>query len=227
MSLSNLFRLMETGHVDDSLVKVVVPSRRLIWLWIPKNAGGSISRALVNWRPGHAVPCELPFDSLWTLNPDLRDFRIVAFKRNPFSRIVSCWLDKIADPAKFNPRYTRKYPGLRPAMPFGKFVEWLNGPEGRDEIADPHWQSQHLLLDRATEIVAFEDLPDAAKVLGIKPHKLPHRNRHDDAARTAGLDDRPLLDWYDARSIELVRERYADDLARLGYDSPEGSIGAA
>ena len=169
-----------------------------------------------------AVPCLLPFDSLWRLNPELRSFSIVAYKRNPFTRIVSCWLNKIADVAHFNPRFGHRHPGLRPAMSFAEFVEWLNGPEGTDDKADLHWRSQHLLLERATEVRAFEDLPDSVAILGIKPRDLPHRNRHAEAAEIAGLDSRPLLDWYDAGSIELVRRRYAEDLSKLGYDLPEG-----
>jgi hypothetical protein len=221
MSLSNLFKSIETGFADDALVKVVIPRYRAIWLWIPKNAGGSISRALVKAHGGDAVPCHLTFESLWTLNPEIQGFKVIAYKRNPFSRIVSCWLDKIADPKKFNPRFERKYRNLRPAMSFPDFAEWLNTPEGDDAQADPHWQSQHLMLERATKVLAFEDLPVAARGLGIKPGDLPHRNQHAEAARTAGLDERPSLDWYDARSIELIRRRYAEDLDRLGYGLPE------
>ncbi len=221
MSLSSLYAVMETGHPDDNLVKVVVPYRRFIWLWTPKNAGGSISRTLVKVHGDEAVPCEIPFDSLWKLNPDMRNFRIVAFKRNPFSRAVSCWLNKIADPKVFNPRHLRKYPNLKPGMSFPEFAEWLTTPEGGDAKADPHWQSQHLILERATELLAFEDLPDAVRTLGIKPRDLPHRNQHTEAAENAGLEDRPLLDWYDARSIEHIRRRYAEDLAKLGYGVPE------
>lgn len=226
MSLASLYAVMETGHPDDNIVKVVVPNKRFVWLWIPKNAGGSISRTLVQVHGDEAVPCEIPLDSLWKLNPDIRNFRVVAFKRNPFTRIVSCWLNKIADPASFNPRFVRKYHHLRAGMPFPEFAEWLTTHEGKDDKADPHWQSQHLLLDRATEILAFEDLPDAVASLGVKPRKLPHRNQNTEAAETAGLEVRPLLSWYDARSVEYIRQRYAEDLAKLGYDVPEELLAA-
>ena len=218
MSLAKLYSVMESGHPDDNLVKVVVPSQRFIWLWIPKNAGGSISRTLVQVHGGNAIACDLPLESLWKLNPEMRDFRIVGVKRNPFTRIVSCWLNKIADPKGFNPRHLRKYPNLRQGMSFPDFAEWLTTPEGRDRNADPHWQSQYLQLERATEVLAFEELPWAVSGLGIKPRELSHRNQHGEAAETAGLDDRPLADWYDERAAQHIRQRYGADFWRLGYD---------
>lgn len=222
MSLSSLYEVMGTGHPDDNLVKIVVPCRRFVWLWAPKNAGGSISRTLIQVYGQDAVACDLPLESLWKLNPEIRKFRIVAFKRNPFTRIVSCWLNKIADPRSFNPRHQRRYRDLRPGMSFPEFAEWLTTPEGADDKADPHWQSQYLQLSRTTEILAFEDLPWAVKGLGIKPRDLPHRNQHTEAAETAGLEQRSLLDWYDERAFANVRKRYAKDLGKLGYDTPEG-----
>ena len=221
MSVANVYAAARNGQADDDLVKVVVPSQRMIWLWIPKNAGGSISRALLQVHGDDAIPCDLTLEQLWRLNSDLRSFRIVGFKRHPFTRAVSCWLNKIAEPTSFNPRFLRKYPSLRGGMSFPDFAEWLNTPEGADRGSDVHWRSQHLELKRATEILAFEDLPDAAVRLGIPPSDLTHRNRHTEAAEMAGLEARPLLDWYDKRAVRNIRQRYARDLEVLGYQVPD------
>lgn len=221
MTLANLYAAAKGERADDGLVKVIVPSQKLIWLWIPKNAGGSISRTLVEAYGEDAIPLEVSFGRIWRLNPALKSFRVVAVKRNPFTRIVSCWLNKIAHAESFNPRFLKKYPSLRPGMGFGEFAEWLNSPEGGDGKADPHWISQRRQLQQATEIVAFEDLPDAVSALGVKPEALSHRNRYTEMAELAGLDGRPLLDWYDRRSAQQIGERYAKDLKVLGYDIPE------
>ena len=221
MSVANVYAAARNGRADDDLVKVVIPSQRLIWLWVPKNAGGSISRSLLQAHGEEAIPCDLTLDQLWRLNDDMRSFRIVGFKRHPFTRVVSCWLNKIAEPASFNPRFLRKYPGLRGGMSFPDFAEWLNTPEGADERADVHWRSQHLELERATEILAFEDLPDAVAALGIRPADLSHRNQNTEAAAMAGLEVRPLLDWYDKRALRNIRQRYARDLEVLGYQVPD------
>jgi len=222
MSLEKLYSSAQSGRADDALVKVVMPGLRLIWLWIPKNAGGSISRSLVQTHGEDAIPCDLPLERLWRLNGDMRDFRIVALKRNPYTRIASCWLNKIAEPRSFNPRYLRKYRGLTAGMSFPDFAEWLNTPEGSDQDADPHWRSQYLMLERTTEILAFEDLPGAVSILGIPPSSLPHRNPHAQMAEHAGLEARALLDWYDERAFGHVSRRYARDLEVLGYGVPEG-----
>ncbi len=211
---------MRTGKADDGLVKVVLPARRQIWLWTPKNGGGSISRALVRRYGPDAIPCELTFEQLWRLNPAFEDFRIVAVKRNPFTRAVSCWMNKIMYPAEANESYFRRYAGLRRKMPFGEFAAWLNSEEGSDDKANTHWQSQHLQLERAKELISFEDLPNAVRALGLSPAELPHRNRFDESAEAAGVEPRPLVEWYDDEARRHIAERYARDLEMLGYDFP-------
>jgi len=221
MSIERLLASIRTGRTDDYLLKVVVPSQRFIWLWIPKNAGGSISRTLLQVYGEDAIPTDLPFERLWRLNPELKTFRIVALKRNPFRRAVSCWLNKIADRRGFTPSYLHRYPGLRAGMSFPEFAEWLNTSEGSDEVADPHWQSQYLQLERVTEMLRFEDLPDVVTSLGIPPAELPRQNPYWRMAAAAGLDKRPLLEWYDQGTIELIRRRYDRDFELLKYGMPK------
>ena len=105
---------------DDDLVKIVLPERRMIWLWIPKNAGSSLSRALLKAHKERAIACHIPLDLIWRLNPAYRDFEVVALKRNPYSRVVSCWFSKIVSPRAVDAPYFRKgkYAGLRHNMPF-------------------------------------------------------------------------------------------------------------
>ena len=220
MSLATLYAAHRTGAGDDRLVKIVVVSRRLIWLWAPKNAGGSISRAMLKVHGRDAIACDLPLEALWRLNPDFETFKIVAVKRNPYTRAVSCWLNKVMFQAESNEGYFRRYEGLRQGMSFPDFAEWLNSPEGGDAKANPHWQSQHLQLARATELIAFEDLPDSALALGIEPSELPHKNRHTEMTDAAEMDSRPLPDWYDSRAYRHITERYARDLEVLGYGFP-------
>src|SRR5262252_1639671 len=101
---------------------------RVIWIWVPKNAGGTISRELMRVHGERAVVCNIPLDTMWRLNPELKGFRTVAFKRNPYTRIVSCWLNKLV--ALPDESYFRRYRGLQPRMPFADFAEWLNTDEG-------------------------------------------------------------------------------------------------
>ncbi len=194
----------------------------MIWLWIPKNAGSSISRALLGVHKERAVACHISLDLIWRINPACRDYEVVAFKRNPYSRIVSCWFSKIASPRAVDAPYFRKskYAGLRHNMPFPEFAAWLNTPEGADGRADQHWISQHLLLGRANRILPFEDLAGSAAELGVPPQRLPHRNDRALLAERSGLKHKTAVEWYDAAAYEQVTRRFAQDLAVLGYGFP-------
>ncbi|HEY5411347.1 MAG TPA: sulfotransferase family 2 domain-containing protein [Caulobacteraceae bacterium] len=221
MSLNKLYDAALTGAADDRIIKVVVPSQRIVWLGIPKNASASISRALVQHYGLDAIPCDLTFEALWRLNPEIEDFQVVAIKRNPYTRVVSAWLNKIAASAAYNDRYRRIYPNLRPGTSFPEFASWLNSAEGSDDRADQHWRSQYDMLARADKIVAFEDLPDCVSLLGLYPSILPHRNQHTEMATFAGLEARPLLDWYDDEALKNISRRYARDIEMLGYETPQ------
>jgi hypothetical protein len=213
---------------DDALMKIVLFDLRKIWLWVPKNAGGSISRDLLKAHGERAVACSIPLDLLLRLNPDFRSFEIVAFKRNPYTRIVSCWLNKVVAPFPSNEGYFRKhkYKGLEPGMPFPAFAEWLNTPPGSDAKADRHWMSQHLMMRRVDRLLPFEDLAQSVRELGLDPQALSHRNRHEEMGEMSGLERRGLLDWYDERAYRHISQRYAEDLQRLGYGYP-GRVPAA
>lgn len=221
--------LPQAASPDDALIKIVLFDLRMIWVWVPKNAGGSISRALLKAHDERAVPTDLPLDLLWRLNPELRKFEIVAFKRNPYTRIVSCWLNKVVAHFPANDTYFKKYRyrGLERGMAFADFAEWLNSPPGSDERADRHWMSQHLMLTRVDRLLPFEDLAGSVRALGLEPERLPHRNRHDDMSQVGGVEARPLLDWYDERAFGHITQRYARDLELLGYGFPGRAPAAA
>lgn len=222
--MSILDKLNVTARIqdfpDDKLVKVVLPERRMIWMWNPKVAGSSISKGLISTYGEEAIACHIPLDLIWRLNPAYRSFEVVALKRNPFTRIVSCWNAKLMSQQAVDSPYLRKgkYAGLYHGMPFGEFAAWLNTPQGADEPADQHWMSQHLLLQRATRILSFEELETAAAVLGIG--RLPHKNDSALVAARQGREHRPAADYYDAQSYAEISRRFARDLEVLGYDFP-------
>ena len=205
----------------DDLTKVIVVPRRQIWLWIPKNAGGSICRSLFETYGLGAIATDMPFAEIYGLNPALRDFEVVAFQRNPYTRIVSCWLNKVAEPGEL----VEKYPSLR-GLSFLEFAQWLNTTDGGDENADPHWRSQRDFFVGVHRRLKFEDLPGAVEALGLNVVSLPHRNSHRKMAKRIGIKSRPLIDWYDRDSFAAITERYASDLTWLKYEFP-GEIPAA
>ena len=208
------------GFPDDDLIKVVLPDLKKIWMWIPKVAGSSTSKALLGAYGERAIACHIPLDLIWPLNPEYRSFEVVGFKRNPYTRIVSCWASKLAGPQAVHAPYPSKgrYAGLRLGMPFGEFAAWLNTPAGADDRADQHWMSQHLLLQRADRMLPFEDLAASAAELGLG--RLPHNNDRARSAARFGHEHRPATAHYDAQSYADITRRFARDLEVLGYGFP-------
>lgn len=205
---------------DDDLVKIILLDLRKIWLWVPKVAGSSISKALIGAHQERAIACHIPLDLIWRLNPEYRDFEVVGFKRNPYDRIVSCWFSKVISVQATNaPHFHKnKYAGLRHGMPFAEFAAWLNTPAGADDQADQHWMSQHLLLQRADRILPYEDLTASIAELGVK--RLPHNNNRARLAERTGVEHRPAADHYDPVAYAEITRRFAKDLEVLGYGFP-------
>jgi hypothetical protein len=138
-----------------------------------------------------------------------------AFVRNPWDRLVSCYMSKlvIAGPG-FNMRPYGDVT-LRRDMTFKEFAEAVC--RIRDEESDPHFRSQHIVICDdgpgkgilADFVGRFENLEEdfgiVAKRLGLESN-LPETVSSTDLK---GL--RPYRDFYDGRLAEIVGECYRDD----------------
>lgn len=153
------------------------------------------------------------------------DYFKFAFVRNPWDRLVSCWLHKLS---------TDTSPGLKaPAtlakkvysgMPFSEFVEVVaNTP---DSEANIHFKAQSsMVCDGSTEyhgsphlvdfIGRFENLSGdfgtVAKRIGAERElELGHLMRRN-------MEARPYTEFYDKELRNVVYERYREDVERFGY----------
>jgi hypothetical protein len=141
------------------------------------------------------------------------------FVRNPFSRILSCYLDKIV---RHIPERNRLLPelGLDPATGVPSFKEFLNAIGNQPvEQHDFHWALQSWLTRPETmhyhfigRLERFEaDFRHVCDAIGISPD-MP-------AVRHSTNATEQLASFYGVEEIELVRTIYADDFARFDYDS--------
>lgn len=144
----------------------------------------------------------------------------------------------LADPVrkeKKNATLFRRFHGLRAVENFEQLCEWLNTPYGSDAFADPHFLSQHRHLrlgrSRLPDFVGRfetidEDLRALAAHIGMPTPVLPTLNTmagwqstpQDLLCARSTRADAELT----ARSRELLKVRYGDDLAlwrRFGRDS--------
>lgn len=150
------------------------------------------------------------------------DYFRFAFVRNPWSRCYSCYKQKIEDytPIKGALHFHGRK-GLEPGMSFAEFARWLAGPEGRDEIADRHWLSQHRTLGldigmRYDIVNRLEDMDEGLAAIcarfGIDPAVFVRQLQTSEADEYLGQYDEALLD--------LVGARYARDVELFGYERP-------
>jgi hypothetical protein len=122
-ALERIYRAVGRDFAETLVdtAKVIVFPRKQIWVWVPKNAGGSLCRDLLATYGDCAMATVQPLRALYQINPTLREFEVVAFKRNPYTRAVSCWLNKIAAANEDDPGLLVRYPELK-GMSFTEFA---------------------------------------------------------------------------------------------------------
>ena len=142
------------------------------------------------------------------------------FVRNPYSRALSCYLEKIAGQRRLSDMRLPKL-GLEPGqdVSFRRFLELLAQPGASD--LDIHWTPQATLLALARVDYGFlgrfesfaEDLTRVVDLLGLRasPDLLRDRTSHTTNARSR------LIEFYDDDCVDLVRTIYREDFERLGY----------
>ena len=173
-------------------------------------------------RGPHAI--EFPTVSLDDV-PRYADYFRFAFVRNPWDRVVSCYVEKIkADPTYTTAFFTNgvfvgflDYGLFHAGMSFERFVEAI--AEIPDPEANRHFRSQFTFVtDAAGQLLvnfvgklerAETDFPTVLRRLGRDPSSVPHLNRssHGD-----------YRSFYTPHTVQIVRRRFERDLELFSYD---------
>ncbi len=142
-----------------------------------------------------------------------------AFVRNPWDRLLSCYLQKIAPGGQGLNRYDYGGVELRYGMSFAEFVEAVD--QIPDEEADRHFRSQHVTVCGLDDTIMadfvgrFENLEeDFARVvrkIGAPYLKLPH------LLPSPSRGGRSYRDFYDDETADRVGERFRKDAEIFGY----------
>ncbi len=164
----------------------------------------------------------------------LNDFYSFTFVRNPYGRVLSAYLDKLAAPrAPRAPRKPGRGPGYRVYPGYGE-----NSPEGfarflafLDEgglSADRHWWPQADLLYQPAERFSFigrlermvEDMGRVLAEVGRDPEAasvLEQRHEVEAQRRETRTSEREAA-FYTREGRAIVARLYARDFTLFGYD---------
>ena len=152
-------------------------------------------------------------------NEALASYFIFTFCRNPFSRALSCYLDRIVGRDESFHVLRKRIGFAEDHMPsFAEFLEML-GEDGVLDL-DTHWKPQHRNIAADyydySFIGHFEHFREEfARILTM----LYGRHAHLGAIRKGTSASRQMSDYYDDRTAALVADLYARDFALFGYDA--------
>lgn len=211
-------------------VKLISDPCGFVFVRIPKVANTSLRDVFMVTlkEQTKAHQHRMTLEELQARYPDYFKF---AFVRNPWARVVSCYLSKIQGrDIEVLAELFARYEHLYHRMPFEEFVEWLCSKEGRDEEADPHWISQHRFVCLGVTplmdyIGYYENLQQDFEAIRTRL-KLPevalpyHMHRSQvtcaDIPEESGDSDY-FQRFYNPRTREMIAQRYAVDIELFGY----------
>ena len=194
-------------------------------LWAAEFAAGRIDKAPPKKKKGIHGAADAIFRraDLATLATDLAATPRVTMVRNPYTRLLSCYLEKIAG-SKPPKKIALLDLGLDRNEPlsFATFVQIVARQDSRD--MDAHWapqaylgQPRDLRYDIIGSLEAIDtDMDRILVAAGLPPRPvesyIPHRTGAGKAIDKHYTDD----------LIALVRTRYAEDFAAFGYSTDIG-----
>ena len=152
--------------------------------------------------------------------PPVRYFRF-SFVRNPYSRALSCYLEKIAGEQWLRDLRLPEL-GFHPQDEVS-FADFLNRVAGAGAVRDMdvHWAPQHFLLSlRRVQygfLGRFENFQgDLRRLVDILALDVPEELLLRRTAHVTSAASK-LHDYYDDETVALVQQIYGKDFDALGY----------
>jgi Sulfotransferase family len=199
-------------------------SHRLVFVHVEKTGGASIERILDRNIDDLRFDPSKRHASLATLlgrEPQLTDYWIFGFVRNPWARMVSWWsmIERSAKRAdEGSDRDIRKfatYPDWSMVRAYGNFETFVRrGTEDLERYRTPQIEMLSTPERRADFIGRTEtidaDVNVIRKRLGVRARaKMPHRHR--------GIHGH-YRDYYTPETRDIIAELYKPDIDEFGYD---------
>ncbi|MBW0143685.1 sulfotransferase family 2 domain-containing protein [Sphingomicrobium clamense] len=216
ISLRNKYLFHTVGKAANSTVKHVFYTIDL--------AGRRARMPSVHDRA--ASPLLSPFQLGETMMQDVLDdpqFTRFTFVRDPYSRLLSCYLDRIAD-KKSRPhaqfvRAMGKPVGYAPS--FEEFIETVCAQPPAEQ--NNHWRVQ--CVDALVGVIPYDfigkqesfdaDMDKLVTKITGKPQEKVAEDVNASPSKTGSTSR--LAEFFNKRTVELVQEAYARDFDELGY----------
>lgn len=204
-------------------------NKSIVYVINSKAACSSIKRALMNsdnysefkethYSQIHKLAIERGFQKKM-LSKEEKEYFFFSFVRNPFSRIVSLFINKFEDHQKISKagyfEYEKHFGGLiKQSYSFEKFVNVICTIP--DKMAERHFISQSYYLQNSCKKIDFigkiESFSDDYKVLSQKTGISEYVSFSN---KSKGYN---YMDYYDLKTLELVNQRYKEDIKEFGYE---------
>jgi hypothetical protein len=182
-----------------------------------------------NWREApHVFPFQLAREDVASLlTTDEHMFRF-AFVRNPYTRLLSCYLDRIVRSATVSKKRLYRYmeiDDISKQVTFADFVDAISAQSPPQ--MDSHWrvQTNDICFDTVSfsRVFHFEDLAGGLGTLEKEVFKTPKAILHDltlnkSPSKTSAADR--LHEYYTPYLQEKVYSIYKADFDNFGY-APE------
>lgn len=206
------------------------PNSKIAFNRIKKNGNTSLVLLLDYIEYGHSrhtriAKRQTSLNSIGSCLVDYSQFSWAITIRNPFTRVLSAFLDKFS-----KERYISTYGKFElSSKGFSEFVVWLSNGGLK---ADNHWnlQVEHTLfpIENYGYILRFENLSDdIVKMIGSLNLSIPTeafsqvmRKGQSNSTGSSKL----IHQFYDARTFEIVSKLYEKDFRKLGYSPVKSDV---
>ncbi len=155
-----------------------------------------------------------------------KDYFHFAFVRNPYDRLLSCYIEKIYHPKSVNRNdhafingenreFIKGYGNVEfKKMSFSDFVHFVN--QIPDKHCDPHWSPQHRLLD-LEKLDFIGRLENFEQDFSYVKEQIP-LSGYIRPKRLMASKHFPYQNYYDDELRKIVAKKYARDLEIFNYD---------
>jgi len=193
--------------------------KRLIYISLAKNASSSIKMAIADHYGYDYIPRRIHGLKHWnklrgTIPGKYNAYFKFAFVRNPFERLVSCYVDKFT----VDKNYFINHPyGFKEPPTFAEYIEFVCCLP--DRYADRHFKSQYAILFNSGKpdfIGKVESINDDWKVLSKKYGFSESLYK----ANVTSVNLNKKIDYKSYYTLELLDKvylRFRKDVDELGY----------